>query len=153
MVGMDVAVTRASSSSRDVVGRLLELNAYEFSRVDGRPIGEDAQYGYLYLDAYWSEQGRFPYLIRADGELSGVALVSLVDADWRMSEFLVLPKFRRTGVGTRAAREVFAAHPGSWRVHQVPGHEQATRFWRRAIPVRFVEHADGESGTIQTFLI
>lgn len=153
MVGMDVAVTCASRSDREVVGRLLELNAYEFSRVDGRSIGADALYGYPHLDAYWSEAGRFPYLIRVDGELAGFALVSRVGADWYVSEFLVLPKFRRTGVGTRAAREVFAAHPGSWRVHQVVHHEQATRFWRRSIPVKFVEDADGESGTTQTFLI
>ena len=138
MVGMDVAVTRASRSDREVINRLLELNAYEFSRVDGRSIGANALYGYPHLDAYWSEAGRSPYLIRVDDELAGLALVSRVEADWYVSEFLVLPKFRRTGVGTRAAREVFAAHLGSWRVHQVAHNEQATRFWRLAIPVRFV---------------
>lgn len=153
MAGMDVAVTRANQSDREVVGRLLELNAYEFSRVDGRSIGSDALYGYPYLDAYWSEPGRFPYLIRADGELAGLALVSRVDADWYVSEFLVLPKFRRARVGTQAAREVFAAHPGSWRVYQVAHHEQATQFWRQAIPVRFVEDIEDEGGTTQTFLI
>lgn len=82
MADMDVEVTLASRSDRDVVGRLLELNAYEFSRVDGRAIGSDALYRYPYLDAYWSEPGRFPYLIRADGELAGLALVSRIDADW-----------------------------------------------------------------------
>ncbi len=116
---MDVAITRASRSDREVVGRLLQLNAYEFSRVDGRAIGSDALYRYPYLDAYWSEPGRFPYLIRADGELAGPALVRRIDADWYVSEFLVLPKLRRAGVGTWAAREVFALHPGSWRVRQV----------------------------------
>ena len=146
MVCMEVTLARAIQSDRDVVGRLLEFNAYQFSQLDGRSIGSDALYG-RYLDAYWSEPGRFPYLIRADDELAGLALVSRVRADWLLSEFLVLPKFRRTGVGTRAARLVFAAHQGSWRIHQVAHHDQPTQFWRHAIPVRSVSISRGTAGS------
>ena len=150
---MDVEVVRAIRSEREVVSRLLELNAYEFSRVDGRSIGADGCYGYRYTDAYWSEPTRVPYLIRADGELAGLALVSGVGAVLHVSEFLVLPKFRRAGVGTEAARQVFAAHPGPWQVRQIAGHEQATQFWQRAIPATFTEDVDGDGSVIQTFTI
>lgn len=140
-------LTRASRRERDVVGRLLELNAYEFSRIDGRAIGHDGLYRYRYLEAYWSEPGRVPYLISLDGELAGLVLVSRVGDVLQVSEFLVLPKFRRTGVGSRAAEQIFAMHRGPWRVRQVPGNDQATSFWRRAIPVAFTESVD-EAGTI-----
>jgi predicted acetyltransferase len=33
-----------------------------------------------------------------------------------MAEFFVLPKYRRGGVGTDAARAVFARFPGEWHV-------------------------------------
>lgn len=150
---MEVTLARAIQSDRDAVGRLLEFNAYEFSRLDGRSIGSDARYGYRYLDAYWAEPGRFPYLIRADGELAGLALVRRVRADWFLSEFLVLPKFRRTGVGTQAARHLFSAHQGSWRVHQVAHHDQATQFWRHAIPVTFCEDLESDGGITQSFTV
>ena len=100
MTSVDVRVAQAIRSEHDVVGRLLELNAYEFSRVEGRSIGDDGLYGYRYLDAYWSEPDRFPYLVRADGELAGLALVSRLGPVLHISEFLILPKFRRAGVGT-----------------------------------------------------
>lgn len=60
MASVDTELLRASKSDRDVVGRLLEFNSYEFSRIDGRSIGRDGRYGYRYLDAYWSEPGRVP---------------------------------------------------------------------------------------------
>ena len=76
MARVEIVLTLASRQERDVVGRLLKLNSYEFSRLDSRPIGDDGFYRYRYLDLYWSEPGRLPYLFRAGGELAGVALVS-----------------------------------------------------------------------------
>lgn len=150
---VDTEVVRALPTDRDVVGRLLELNAYEFSRIDGRTLGRDGLFGYPYLDAYWAEPGRVAYLLRADDELAGLALVRRVEAVSHLAEFLVLPKFRRAGVGTEAARQVFAAHPGPWCVRQVAGNGPATQFWRRAIPVAFTEEVSPGGEVTQTFTV
>jgi predicted acetyltransferase len=123
MASMDLELVQASEVDRDVVGQLLEFNSYEFSRLDGRAISHNGRYRYQYLDAYWSEPGRVPYLLRAGGELAGLVLARRVDAVMSVAEFLVLPKFRRTGIGTQAARQLFAAHPGPWEVHQVIGND------------------------------
>lgn len=148
---MDLELVQARESDREVVGQLLEFNSYEFSRIDGRAIGRDGRYGYRYLDAYWSEPGRVPYLLRAGGELAGLVLARRVGAVMSVAEFLVLPKFRRTGVGTQAARQLFSAYPGPWEVHQVVGNHQATVFWRRAIPTAFTETVDHEGTFTQIF--
>lgn len=148
---MDVRTALATKDQREVVGRLLEFNAYEFSGIDDRSIGEDARYGYLYLDAYWTEPDRFPYLIWADDELAGLALLRTLQEELTVAEFLVLPKFRRRSVGTRAARALFELRPGRWRITEVPGNSAATAFWRRAIPVRFEERELGDGTVIQTF--
>jgi predicted acetyltransferase len=150
---MDVTLVRAARTQRDVLARLLELNAYEFSRIDGRPIGEDGWYGYEFLDLYWSAEGRTPYLIRVDGELAGFTLVRASDGARSVAEFLVLPRFRRGGVGTFAARQLFAQDPGPWVVDQVPGNASATAFWRRAIPVPFDEETDPTGQVTQRFTI
>ncbi len=75
MASVDLELVQARQSDRDVVGQLLEFNSYEFSRIDGRSISRNGRYGYRYLDAYWSEPGRVPYLLRAGGELAGLVLV------------------------------------------------------------------------------
>lgn len=148
LVGMTVSIELAREAECPVVGQLLEFLAYDMSRFDGRPLTDDGRYGYEYLDAYWQEPGsRWPYLIRVGGELTGLALVSrLPTGVSSMSEFLILPKHRRVGVGRAAARRVFGLHPGAWRVTQIARHSEATTFWRQAIPVAFSEHeSDGRS--------
>lgn len=148
---MDVRLEPARESDRDVVDRLLELNAYEFSRIDGRPLHDDGTFGYPYLDAYWAELGRHPYLIRVDGELAGVVLVSERGDANSMSEFMVLPKFRRRRVGERAAAMAFTRHPGRWVVTQTHDNVEATQFWRKVIPIPFQETVSPDGVVTQTF--
>lgn len=63
-----------------------------------------------------------PYLIQVGDELPGYALVSrFEDGVLSTSEVLVLSKFRRGGVGTRAAQALFTCHRGTWQVTQVAG--------------------------------
>lgn len=148
---MGVHLEPASATERETVRQLLELNAYEFSRLDGRAVRDDGTFGYPYLDAYWSEATRYPYLIRADEELAGLVLVSAIGHVSSVSEFLVLPKFRRRRVGETAARTVFARHRGPWVVTQTPGNVAATSFWRRVIPVTFEESVSSDGVVTQTF--
>ena len=147
----DVRVDPASASERDVVARLLELYAHDFSERNGADVGDDGTYGYRYLDAYWSASDRHPFLFRVDGRLAGFALVRtgpLID----MAEFFVLRKYRRGGIGTDAARAVFARFPGEWQVRQQWENSGAIDFWRRAIPVAFDEGETGE-GPVQRFVM
>ena len=69
-----------------------------------------------------------------------------------MAEFFVLRKYRRGGVGTDAARAVFARFPGEWQTRQQFVNEAAIAFWRRTIPVPFTESANDE-GPVQRFRI
>jgi len=152
ILAVNVTVTETPRAQRELLGRLLELNAYEFSRFDGRPIGGDGRYGYEYLDLYWSENDRWPYTVRVGDELAGFALVRSEDDVLSIAEFLVLPKFRRTGVGAAVARDLFARHRGTWHVDQIPANTAATDFWRRAIPVPFDEDVDGAGHVVQRFV-
>ncbi len=149
---MRIDVTRAEEGAKPALRRLLELNAHDFSEVDGRELGPHGEYGYPYLDHYWTEaEQRRPYLITADGRLAGCVLVRL-GRPHQIAEFFVVRKWRRLQVGTAAARTVLRRHPGAWSVHQLQGNDGATAFWRRAIPVGYSECEDGD-GRTQTFLI
>jgi predicted acetyltransferase len=54
-----------------------------------------------------------------------------------MAEFFVMRKYRRTGLGTEAARLVLGRFPGSWEVRQLEANVAGSNFWRSAIPVPF----------------
>jgi predicted acetyltransferase len=69
-----------------------------------------------------------------------------------MSEFFVLRRFRRSGVGRDAALQIFRMLPGPWQLRQLTGNPDATKFWRRIIPVDFTE-VEGAEGPVQPFVI
>jgi predicted acetyltransferase len=50
-----------------------------------------------------------------------------------IGEFFVLRCHRRRGVGTRAARMLFARFPGRWEVAELSWNVAAQRFWRPLI--------------------
>jgi predicted acetyltransferase len=87
----------------------------------------------LDVDRFFDREGRHVYIVRADGELAGFALVHRADPVWHMSEFFVMRKYRRSGVGTRFAVTLFDRHPGTWEVRQIHANTPAQVFWRKVI--------------------
>lgn len=149
---MDVRVIPADLHTKEVLRQLLEFNAYEFAAFfEDSTLDEHGRFGYRWLDHYWTEPDRHPYLIRVGDQIGGMTLVRGGD-HLSIAEFLIMPQYRRHGVGRIAARQVFDRFSGDWTVHQVPGNDRAVAFWRRAIPVPFSETVDGD-GTTQRFTL
>lgn len=145
-----VRIVPARADDKEILRQLLEFNAYEFSRYfDDAELNEHGRFGYRYLDLYWTEPERHPFLIRANDHIAGMVLVR-ADSPRNIAEFLIMPSHRRSGVGIEAARQVFRQFMGSWSIHQVPRNDAAVAFWRRAIPCDFDEVHD-ENGTTQRF--
>jgi len=148
---VDVEVIEAELGDKPVVRNLLELYQHDFSAFDDNDVDADGRYGYRYLDNYWTEPERHPMLFRVDGCWAGFALVR-AGAPHDMAEFFVMRKYRRRGLGTVLARDVFARFPGAWQVRQMPSNPDATAFWVQAIPVDF-EQEILDHGPVQRFTI
>ena len=73
------------------------------------------------------------------GNLAGLALVkqgSEVSGNltvWDMAEFFVLRGYRRRGIGTQVAHEVWRRFLGPWEVRVMESNVSAHYFWERAI--------------------
>lgn len=88
---------KAGIEDKPLLRRLMELYRYDFSEYDGSDVSALGEYGYKYLDHYWTDRGRIPYLIVADGHWAGFALVRQVKSEpttWSMSEFFIMKKYR-----------------------------------------------------------
>jgi predicted acetyltransferase len=136
-------------AQKPVVRRLLELYLHDFSEFTDADVDGRGRFGYPHLDLYWTEPERRPFLFRADGHWAGFALVR-TGTPHDMAEFFVLRKYRRSGVGVEAARNLFARIPGEWQVRQMTANTGATAFWRRAIPFEFEEEFT-PNGPVQRF--
>ncbi|WP_172250930.1 GNAT family N-acetyltransferase [Saccharibacillus deserti] len=127
---------------RAVIENLLQFYLYDFTRYLDIAADENGRLpDYPDLDDFWAyPQRKFPFLIRADGEPAGLALVERTDDEgsrpsYYMVEFFVLQKFRRRGVGRVAAAMLFDRFKGRWKVTQLKNNEPAQQFWRRIIGI------------------
>lgn len=134
-----IEVIPAGPEQEPTLSNLLQLYAHDFSEFHNVDIGDDGRFTYPSLPLYWTQSGRYPILIRVDGELAGFVLVnkgseiSHNENVWDLAEFFVLRGYRRRRVGTRAAHEVWRRFPGQWEVRVLQSNASARDFWTRAI--------------------
>ena len=133
---MEIGLERVPVEKRDTLFRLLQYSLFEESLTDLNDMNDEALFEYPWFDAYFTEPQREAYFIRekAAGKLLGFSMVRKhEDGRHSIAEFLVIPKYRRLGVGSRAAKACFALHDGLWEVKPAYGSESAKLFWQKAI--------------------
>lgn len=129
----------AAPQQEPVLANLLELYAHDFSEFHDLELGADGRFGYRHLALYWREPGRHPFLVKLDGKLAGLVLVkkgSEISGDntvWDIAEFFVVRGYRRRGIGTAIAHDVWRRFPGWWEVRVMQSNGAARQFWGSAI--------------------
>lgn len=129
---------------------LRELSA--FGAVDG---------AYPFLDDYWKDPTRWPYLIEVGGAPVGFILVNRWSpsgrgTDHAVAEFYIAPRWRRQGHGMNAACSVLRMHPGQWELAVSNRNVNAQAFWLAAIEKAGAlsrERIGGADTTILRFVI
>lgn len=131
----DVEVSLAAPGQEPVLANLLELYSHDFSELVDLQLGPDGRFGYPALPRYWTEEGRFPFLVKVDGHLAGFVLVSRgsrISGDpevWDVAEFFIVRGCRKQGIGTAVAHEIWRRFPGRWEVRVMERNEPACAFW------------------------
>jgi predicted acetyltransferase len=158
-----ISVVEAGRDDRATIEHLAQLYQHDFTEFDDNDVDATGRFTELDIDRFFDDDDRFAYLLRVDDHLAGFALVSdawniLGEGDHFMAEFFVMRKYRRSGVGTRFACELFDRHPGVWEVAQMRTNTPAQAFWRKLIAAytsaEYTEHDiddDRWDGPIQVF--
>lgn len=107
---MQIEVASAKESEQPILANLWELYCYDFSEILSSDVGRDGRFGDRRgFERHWTDPRRHPFIIRVDGRLAGFVLVRRHsdltgdDAVADMAEFFVMRKYRKLGVGERAA--------------------------------------------------
>lgn len=136
---MNVELREARPEDVSVLRRLMQLYLYDFAAIDGWNIGDDGLYAdAAWIETFWTDPGRRSFLVRVDGRLAGFVLVRDAahfagEGTREISEFFVLRRYRRRGVGAEAARRLLEMFPGKWEVTQLTSNVEAQAFWRWVI--------------------
>lgn len=132
-------ILESAADKRQTVENLFQLYVHDFADFWATrqiELGEDGRFPpYPPLAAYWSEPGAEPWLIRADGEIAGFALIdqhshSGEAVDFNMGEFFVARHYRREGVGRIAAQLAIGERRGQWEIAVARRNIPAQPFWR-----------------------
>lgn len=138
---------------KEVLKNLIEKYLYEFSQWEKTDVDEEGCYGYEYLDCYFNEENRFPYFIKVNGKLAGFVMVSdypevpEYKTDFCLSEFFIMHKYRRNGIGQEAAKRIFDMHHGKWQLKRHPHNIASVYFWDKVVS----EYTNGKYKLIKAY--
>jgi predicted acetyltransferase len=136
---MEVTLCKAEIEDREILANLIEKYEYDFSQYDVKDVNALGLYGYKYLDFYWTEESRHAYFIRVDGALAGFVMINNFPeaedrkTDFVISEFFVMHKYRKKGVGKKAFFMAADLHRGNWQLKRHPKNTPAVLFWDSAV--------------------
>lgn len=136
---MTVQIKEAPIEQKPILQRLMQLYLHDFSEIDLCDVNNDGIFEYKYLDLYWTESGRLPFLVYVEEKIAGFVLISkhsYVSDDKTahvVSEFFIMRKYRRRGIGTHVAQKIFKMFPGKWEVQQIENNKIAQSFWKKVI--------------------
>lgn len=162
VINTEVRLELIAIEEKSVLRNLLELCQHDSSEFNGAEIDQHGCFGYQYLDHYWTEAGRYPFFILTAGKVAGFALIRTLAEEgndaplYSLAEFFILRKYRRQGIGGRAARQIFDQFAGTWKVGQEANNTVAQHFWRTVIAAysggKYREYPREEGGGVfQTF--
>jgi len=156
---MNIKLEQISIDEKPILSNLMQLCFHDYSEFNDEDVGPYGLFNYKYLDYYWTEPERFAYFVKIDEKLAGFALgmQNRPETGERiniLSEFFILRKYRRKGIGMKVAHQLFAKYPGKWSVVQEADNFPAQAFWRKVIDKytqgNFTE-TQGEKGPVQEF--
>jgi predicted acetyltransferase len=136
---LHVELVHATKEEQPIVARLLQLYCYDFSEFVDVDLDADGIFEYDSLPLYWSEPHRHPFLVRVNAVPAGFVLVKRSGSStdfktiWEMTEFLIVRRYRRRGIGTKIAKEVFKQFLGRWEVCVLTSNHSGLHFWEQAI--------------------
>ena len=141
----NITIEPIKKGEKEILRNLLEKYDYEFSQYNEMDINDIGLYGYDYLDCYWTEEKRFSFFIRVDGKLAGFAMINdyptmKMELDYYMSEFFILYKYRKQGIGKYAVKYLFGKFKRKWQLIYHPKNEISKVFWNNVIN----EYTDGK---------
>ncbi|WP_259348062.1 GNAT family N-acetyltransferase [Paenibacillus polymyxa] len=136
---MELKLVPVKPENKDTLTNLYQFYEYDFSKYTNREVNRNGKYE-INLDFYWEGDERWnPFFIEVEGSIVGflVVLFENMDVDpdptHIIYDFMILQKYRRAGIGRKAAIIAFNMYKANWLVSQMEENITAISFWRSVI--------------------
>ena len=124
---------------KTIIYNLMQLYTYELSffedeTTDFKLLDNGLYKISKYIELYWKEEKRHPYILKCNDEIAGFVLERFNEDDKNeIAEFFVLNKYRKLGAGTFMAKEMFKRYKGKWEIRTLLKNKRAQEFWRKVV--------------------
>ncbi|RXZ77437.1 GNAT family N-acetyltransferase [Paenibacillaceae bacterium] len=136
---MEIKLIPVKAEEKYILSNLYQLYDYDFSEYTKQDINKEGRYD-VNIDFFWEGDNRWhPYLIELSGILAGFVVVLLENMDIDpdpthvIYDFMILKKFRKTGIGHAAAIQTLEMYKANWEIAQMQANIPAISFWRKLI--------------------
>ena len=136
---MDISILPILIEEKEILRNLIEKYNYDSSDIDNDDVNDYGLYGYKYLDHYWTEENRYAYFIKVNNKLAGFVMIdnhlyyNEIKSNYCISEFFVLKKYRRMGVGKYVIKHIVNKYKGKWQIGYYPKNNTGKIFWNNVV--------------------
>ncbi len=135
---MKFDLIEVNEKDRNIIYNLMQLYKYELSFFEDETTNfkmlDSGLYELKYIEKYWQEENRHPYILKCNNELAGFVLQRFNEENMNeIAEFFIINKYRNIGAGTFLANKMFELYKGKWEVRTLIKNERAQKFWRNTI--------------------
>ncbi len=136
---MNFDLELVEEKNKEIIYNLMQLYTYELSFFEDETTSFTMLDTGLYImnkyvEKYWQEDNRHPYILKCNDELAGFVLQRFNEENMNeIAEFFVINKYRKIGAGKYMANKMFDMYKGKWEVRTLLKNERAQKFWRTVI--------------------
>lgn len=136
---MKIYLEKVKKEEKDILYRLLQYSLFEESLTDLNEMNNDALFEYKFFDKYFEENSREAYFVKdiKSNKLLGFVMINqymkIFSNGHSIAEFMIIPKYRRQGIGKKVAFSCFSKYKGNWEVSPSFGNKIAYLFWKNVI--------------------
>lgn len=136
---MSFEIYDVKENEKEIILNLMQLYTYELSFFEDKTTNfqllDSGLYAMnKYIELYWKEENRHPYVLKFNGNLAGFVLERFNEENYNeIAEFFVINKYRKLGAGTFMAKEMFKRYKGKWEIRTLLKNKRAQEFWRKVV--------------------
>lgn len=121
---------------REQLWNLLQKYLCELSPYFDLEVDEKGNFPYEHFEDYFSDPSRRAYIIYDGDSVAGFVMLNKVsefgeDIDYSVAEFFILPKFRRTGLGSDIFLVLRKQFKGQWEIKYHVDNIPAVNYWTK----------------------
>jgi len=136
---MSFEIYEVKENEKQIILNLMQLYTYELSFFEDETTNfqllDTGLYAISkYIELYWQEENRHPYLLKYNEKLAGFVLKRFNEENFNeIAEFFVINKYRKMGAGTFMAKEMFNRYKGRWEIRTLLKNKKAQEFWKKVV--------------------